>query len=90
MSPSTLALRVLISDTVGPLLPEEGMSLLFGVPVQQIVEHRGVGRDGTIMLPDALVQAGRRRAKEVRMHTGQDEMVSSLHYWAEKDHGRAC
>jgi hypothetical protein len=63
------------------------MSLLMGVPAEEIRAHGRSAGNGVMAPPPNWVSAGRRRAKEAQAHTGSDDMVSGLKYWAQKDHG---
>ncbi|OBB07093.1 hypothetical protein A5668_01385 [Mycolicibacterium fortuitum] len=86
---NTMTIRVPLHPEHGPLLPAEAMSLLMGVPVEEIRAHSG-GEQGTgvMTLPQEWVKAGRRRAKEAHAH-GHGGMVEAMTYWAARDHG-AC
>jgi hypothetical protein len=83
---NTLTIRVRVSPSLGPLLPAEAMSLLMGVPVEEMRAHGRSVSNGVMTLPPEWVRAGRQRAREAQAHTGIDDMVSCLQYWALKDH----
>ncbi|ELR85686.1 MULTISPECIES: hypothetical protein [Mycobacterium] len=67
-----------------PMISATGLSLLLGVPVDEITAHRQA--NGTTHLPAEWLKAGRRRRGEAASHTGKNEMVAALWYWARKDH----
>lgn len=82
----TLTIRV-AGSLDDPQLPAEALSLLLGVPVDDLRAHALVSGTGVMTLPPQWLRAGRQRASEARAHTGSSDMVSGLQYWAEKDHG---
>lgn len=57
-----------------------GISLLYGVPVAQL---EALPRPVT--LPDEWARQGRRRAREAEAHTGSNDVVETLAYWASRD-----
>jgi hypothetical protein len=61
----------------------EGVSLLLGVPVADLEVNPLTGKSN---VPKDWVQRGRRRAREAMAHTGGDDMVSVMEYWAAKEH----
>ncbi|MEZ0385239.1 hypothetical protein [Mycobacterium sp. pW045] len=61
----------------------EGVSLLLGVPVADLEVNPLTGKSN---IPEDWILRGRRRAKEAMAHTGSDDMVSALEYWALKEH----
>lgn len=67
-----------------PMISAHGLSLLLGVPVDEIAAHRQA--NGNTHLPAEWLKAGRRRRGEAASHTGKNEMVAALWYWARKDH----
>ena len=78
-----LTIRMRQSAEHGPLLPAEALSLLMGVSAEEV---RALGVQGGAM-PPQWAQAGRRRTREAQAHTGTNDLVSVLRYWAERDHG---
>jgi hypothetical protein len=72
----------------GDNLSCDGMALLLGVnraAVKALGELGGTSRT----LPEAWIESGRARSREARAATGEDDMLSSLIYWAMQDHGMA-
>jgi hypothetical protein len=68
-----------------PVVSAKGLSLLLGVPVDQVralALFRGTGVDA---LPAEWVKAGKRRAKEYSAATGRDDMLGALEYWAQRE-----
>ncbi|WP_226950000.1 hypothetical protein [Rhodococcus rhodochrous] len=68
-----------------PVVSAKGLSLLLGVPVDQVralAQFRGTGVDA---LPAEWVKAGLRRSKEYQAATGRDDMLGALEYWARKE-----
>lgn len=86
---STITIVVRVSPRHGSLMPAEAMSLLLGVPVEEVHAHI-MGEHGgltNLRLPNKWVGQGRRRTSEARASTGKEDVVSILRYWAEKEHG---
>lgn len=67
-----------------PMIDKTGMSLLFGVAEELVT---ALTANGPAPIPDEWIRNGKRRAKEAAAHTGSNDMVSSLTYWARKDRG---
>lgn len=85
---STLTIVFRVSPQHGSLVPAEAMSLLLGVPVEEVHAHIKCERGFTnLPLPNNWVRQGRRRASEAHASTDKDDVVSVLRYWAEKEHG---
>ncbi|ORB75943.1 hypothetical protein BST44_02740 [Mycobacterium scrofulaceum] len=61
-------------------LSADAMSLLLGVPAANI---RQLDQEP---LPEVWVKAGQRRRKEAVAHTGSNEIIEGLRYWAAHDH----
>lgn len=86
MKTMTLVMRV--SPGLGALVPAEEVSLLLGVPIEEVhARTRGEHGLANMQLPNKWVRQGRRRASEARASTGKDDVVSVLRYWAEQEHG---
>ena len=69
-----------------PLLSAEGMSVLFGVPLDEF--RAEIDRQGEqFRVPVVWVKSGRRRQKEYAAHTGGDDMRGALDWLAERDGG---
>ena len=81
---TTMTIRVLVSPELGEMLPIEAMSLLLGVPAEEIRVRKLF--NGTTALPPEWLKSGRRRSKEAQEH-GHTDMVGAMSYWARKDHG---
>lgn len=82
----TDAITVLFTVQAGePMLDGSAMALLFGVEVEAVRALPMV--DGASRIPREWVKRGRRRAGEAKAHTGSDELLENLRYWAHKDHG---
>lgn len=58
------------------------ISLLFGIPADQIDPHGGLRQ-----LSEAQQKQGRRRRREAQAATGSTTMVDTLRYWARIDLG---
>ncbi|MFC9769331.1 hypothetical protein [Rhodococcus jostii] len=72
-------------DNGEPYLSPKGMSVLLGVPLQEIeVEY---DRHGTtrFAMPEHWIESGRRRTAEYKTETGRDDMLGALEYWARRD-----
>lgn len=81
---TTMTIRVLVSPEHGEMLPVEAMSLLLGVPAEEIRVRKIV--NGRTALPPEWLKSGRRRSKEAQAH-GHTDMVGAMSYWAKMDHG---
>ncbi|MCV7091767.1 hypothetical protein [Mycobacterium interjectum] len=81
----TLTVKVINGE---PMLDATAMSLLLGVDEQLIAAlPRRDFANGYTPIPQEWIRNGKRRAKEAAAHTGSNDMVSSLTYWAAKDRG---
>lgn len=68
-----------------PMLSTEGMSVLFGIPLDEIeAEIARQGRDSMVM-PDVWLESGRARTEEYKRVTGGDDMLGALEFWAKRD-----
>ncbi|MCZ9635285.1 hypothetical protein [Rhodococcus sp. BH5] len=68
-----------------PMLSAEGMSVLFGVPLDEIsaeVQRQG---GGNWSVPAEWVESGRERTDEYRRSTGGNDMLGALEFWAKRD-----
>lgn len=64
-----------------PVVSAKGLSILLGVPLDQVralASFRGTGVDA---LPPEWVKAGIRRSKEYQAATGRDDILGALEYW---------
>ncbi|ORM29237.1 hypothetical protein [Williamsia sp. 1135] len=71
-----------------PFLSTDALSLLLGVD-EGLIAERFKQTDpstsaGVMLLPEAWMKQGRRRAREAMAHTGSNDMLSALRYWARK------
>jgi hypothetical protein len=55
--------------------------------VDEVHAHMQASDTGVITLPLEWLKAGRRRAREAQAHTGCNNMVAVMEYWAGEDHG---
>lgn len=68
-----------------PVVSAKGLSVLLGVPVDQVralAQFRGTGVDS---LPPEWVKAGIRRSKEYQAATGRNDMLGALEYWQQRE-----
>jgi hypothetical protein len=81
----TLIVKVIDGE---PMIDATVMSLLFGVDEQLInALSRRDTANGYTPIPMEWIRNGKRRAKEAAAHTGNNDVVSALTYWARKDRG---
>ncbi|CAN5407604.1 hypothetical protein BH09ACT7_BH09ACT7_05030 [soil metagenome] len=66
----------------GPSFSPEALSLLTGVPADEI---RAAGISTIEGLPLEWIQAGRRRSAEAAAITGTEDTMTTFRYWASKD-----
>lgn len=81
---TTMTIRVLVSTENGEMLPVEAMSLLLGVPAEEIRVRKLF--NSAMALPPDWLKSGRCRAKEAQAH-GHTNMAGAMNYRAKKDHG---
>lgn len=69
-----------------PMLSAEALSLLFGVPTEDITEFSKEHSNphGTVF-PKTWLQAARRRAREAAAATGENDILTVLGFWAARD-----
>lgn len=68
-----------------PVVSAKGLSVLLGVPVDQVRALALFRGTGVAALPPEWVKAGLRRAKEYQAATGHDDMLGALEYWAARE-----
>ena len=80
----TTTITVHITDVNGePMMDGQGMALMFGVSLHDV---NALVTDGDAAIPNEWVRQGKRRAKEALAHSGSNELIDYLQYWARQDH----
>jgi hypothetical protein len=80
--PITITIREITGE---PMMCASDMALLFGVTLADV--HALPFADGVSLIPREWIQRGRRRTREAAAHTGSDDLLDVLTYWARADHG---
>lgn len=68
-----------------PVISDKGVSVLMGVPIEQIRALAMFRGRGAVNLPDEWVKAGVRRRKEYEAATGRTDMLGALEYWSQME-----
>lgn len=83
----TTTITVTINDVSGePMMDTQCMALLFGVDESACTALPTV--DGHARIPREWARRGKLRALEAKAHTNSDNLLDTLAYWANHDHGR--
>lgn len=64
-------------DDAGTILSTQAVSLLSGIPIDHL--------DPAAPIPNDGLKSGRRRTREAAAHTGDNDVVSVMKYWANKE-----
>lgn len=64
-----------------PMLGPKGMSLLLGIPEQDILAESARHNGAQFPLPVEWIKSGRRRSKEYQAATGRTDVLGALEYW---------
>jgi hypothetical protein len=78
---------MLITEVNGTsVMSADALSLLFGVPADDIVDHMKHNIiDDMTRFPAPWLKAGKRRVKEASAATGVNGLLEILEYWAARD-----
>lgn len=68
-----------------PMLAPKGMSLLLGIPLEEIQAESNRHNGQPWNLPNDWIKSGKRRSKEYQAATGRDDMLGALEYWARRE-----
>ncbi|MGW5299084.1 hypothetical protein ACWEQV_12580 [Rhodococcus aetherivorans] len=68
-----------------PMIGPKGMSLLLGVPIEDILAESKRSNGEAFSLPTEWIKSGRRRSKEYQAATGSTDMLGALEYWQARE-----